>query len=223
MNARMTSKRIYNPKECKPSLWQTCALIRYSPYSFFSPVLGLRVKSTPVPESPPMFPNTIACTLTAVPLRPVIWLIMRYFLALELSHESKTALTANRNCCTGSARQSSCPSHYFMNILMLLWNQVQSVLCSELKKITSWKVFTKGLLIDRLVFLNELLQILSCKICVKVHTSCSFHGLQFMLKKSMRDTHDLSHRKHRAYHKFISKWGIFLCTGSASHWTDMTN
>jgi hypothetical protein len=44
-----------------------------------------------------------------------------------------------------------------------------------------------------------------------------------MLKKSMRDTHDLSHRKHRAYHKFISKWGIFLCTGSASHWTDMTN
>ncbi len=44
-----------------------CALIRNSPYSFFSPVDGLRVKATPVAEVSPILPNTMACTLTAVP------------------------------------------------------------------------------------------------------------------------------------------------------------
>ena len=44
-----------------------CALVKYSPYSRLSPVDGSRVKATPVPESPPMLPNTIDCTLTAVP------------------------------------------------------------------------------------------------------------------------------------------------------------
>ncbi len=33
----------------------------------FSPVEGSRVKQTPVAQSSPMLPNTIACTLTAVP------------------------------------------------------------------------------------------------------------------------------------------------------------
>ena len=33
----------------------------------FSPVEGSRVKHTPVAQSVPMLPNTIACTLTAVP------------------------------------------------------------------------------------------------------------------------------------------------------------
>ena len=33
----------------------------------FSPVAGLRVNATPVPEVSPMFPNAIICTLTAVP------------------------------------------------------------------------------------------------------------------------------------------------------------
>ncbi len=98
MNVRMTSKRIYNPKECKPSLWQTCALIKYSPYNFFSPMLRLRVKNTSIPKLPPMFPNTIACTLIVVPLKQVISLIMQYFEALELSHESKIAFTTNCNC-----------------------------------------------------------------------------------------------------------------------------
>src|SRR5579875_1928717 len=43
------------------------ALGRYSPYSSFSPVAGLRVKATPVALSGPMFPKTIAWTFTAVP------------------------------------------------------------------------------------------------------------------------------------------------------------
>ena len=43
---------------------------QYSPYSRFSPVEGLRVKHTPVPEVSPMFPNTIAWMFTAVPFAP---------------------------------------------------------------------------------------------------------------------------------------------------------
>ena len=44
-----------------------CALTRKSPYGLFSPVAALRVKPTPVPELSSRLPNTIACTLTAVP------------------------------------------------------------------------------------------------------------------------------------------------------------
>ncbi len=40
---------------------RTCALMRYSPYSLRSPVEGLRVKHTPVPEVGPMLPNAMAC------------------------------------------------------------------------------------------------------------------------------------------------------------------
>mmetsp|Transcript_24141 Transcript_24141/g.91101 ORF Transcript_24141/g.91101 Transcript_24141/m.91101 type:complete len:360 (+) Transcript_24141:1168-2247(+) len=54
-----------------------CALNRYSPKSMSSPVEGLRVKSTPVPESSSRLPYTMAITLTAVPRRPVISLIWR--------------------------------------------------------------------------------------------------------------------------------------------------
>ena len=43
------------------------ALIRNSPYSLLSPVEGLRVNATPVAEVSPILPNTMACTLTAVP------------------------------------------------------------------------------------------------------------------------------------------------------------
>ena len=51
------------------------ALVRYSPKSTFSPVFGLRVKATPVPESSPMLPKTIVTTLTAVPRS---WPILLY-------------------------------------------------------------------------------------------------------------------------------------------------
>ena len=49
------------------------ALMRYSPYSLFSPVEASRVKSTPVAEVSPMLPYAMACTFTAVPLRPLIF------------------------------------------------------------------------------------------------------------------------------------------------------
>ena len=43
------------------------ALMRYSPNSAFSPVAGSRVKATPVPDFSFRLPNTMGCTLTAVP------------------------------------------------------------------------------------------------------------------------------------------------------------
>ena len=46
-----------------------CAFIRYSPKKACSPVAGLRVKPTPVPEVSPMLPKTMHCTLTAVPAK----------------------------------------------------------------------------------------------------------------------------------------------------------
>ena len=53
------------------------ALIRYSPKKRFSPVPGSRVKATPVPELSPMFPKTMAWTLTAVPQSPGILFSLR--------------------------------------------------------------------------------------------------------------------------------------------------
>ena len=37
-----------------------------------------------------MLPNTMACTVTAVPLRPVIWLMAMYFFARSLFQLSNT-------------------------------------------------------------------------------------------------------------------------------------
>ena len=42
-----------------------------------SPVDGLRVKPTPVPEVSPMLPNTMACTLAAVPMESGIFSMRR--------------------------------------------------------------------------------------------------------------------------------------------------
>jgi hypothetical protein len=41
-----------------------------------------------------MFPNTIACTFTAVPFSPVMRSMRRYWMALLPFHELKTALMA---------------------------------------------------------------------------------------------------------------------------------
>jgi hypothetical protein len=55
-----------------------CALNRKSPKgSPFSPVTLLRVKATPVADCGPVFPNTICCTLTAVPRSCGMWLSRR--------------------------------------------------------------------------------------------------------------------------------------------------
>ncbi len=54
-----------------------CALVRNSPYSSAVPVAGLRVNATPVAQSSPRLPNTIACTLTAVPIATGMLFILR--------------------------------------------------------------------------------------------------------------------------------------------------
>ena len=56
----------------KDAMNGACALIRYSPKIPFAPVDGLRVNATPVPDVSPLLPNTIVCTLTAVPQSPGI-------------------------------------------------------------------------------------------------------------------------------------------------------
>ena len=84
-----------------------CAFIRNSPMSFFSPVAGSLVNSTPVPDVSPIFPNAIICTLTAVPHEYGISLSRRYTLARGLSHERNTASTAPKSCTLGSVGKSS--------------------------------------------------------------------------------------------------------------------
>ena len=44
-----------------------CALTRKSPLGSCAPVTSLREKATPDPDVAPLLPNTICCTLTAVP------------------------------------------------------------------------------------------------------------------------------------------------------------
>ena len=51
--------------------------MRYSPKTWFSPVEALRVKATPVPQSSPMLPKTMAWTLTAVPIASSIFSLRR--------------------------------------------------------------------------------------------------------------------------------------------------
>ena len=83
-----------------------CALVRNSPKRPFSPVAGSRVNATPVPQSSPMLPNAIDCTLTAVPHEYGMSLSRRYTFALGLSHERNTALIAPISCSFGSAGKS---------------------------------------------------------------------------------------------------------------------
>ena len=68
----------------------------------FSPVDGLRVKATPVPESSPMLPKTIDCTLTAVPSRPRMFSTWRYLTARGCIQLLKTASIASSSCSSGS-------------------------------------------------------------------------------------------------------------------------
>ncbi len=79
-----------------------CALVRNSPYSSLAPVEGLREKQTPVAEVSPRLPNTICCTLTAVPRLREMPCDRRYTSARGLSHDLNTALTARCSCSVGS-------------------------------------------------------------------------------------------------------------------------
>ena len=81
-----------------------------SPYRTGSPVAGLRVNRTPVPESTLRLPKTIAWTVTAVPRSSAIPSRARYVRARSLFHERKTASTASRSCAQGSSGTSSTPT-----------------------------------------------------------------------------------------------------------------
>ena len=70
----------------------------HSPKKIFSPVEGFLVKATPVPQSFPRFPKTIACTLTAVPIEEDIFSKLLYSLALFPFQLSKTAAIAPYSC-----------------------------------------------------------------------------------------------------------------------------
>ena len=54
-----------------------------------------------------MLPKTIACTFTAVPLRPVMRSMRRYSIALLPFHELNTALMESINCFLASCGKSS--------------------------------------------------------------------------------------------------------------------
>mmetsp|Transcript_58391 Transcript_58391/g.142801 ORF Transcript_58391/g.142801 Transcript_58391/m.142801 type:complete len:326 (+) Transcript_58391:1457-2434(+) len=84
-----------------------CALMRYSPSISFFPVEGQRENATPVPELFPAFPKTMTCMLQAVPIRPLMFLISRYFTARVEFQLPKTALMADFNCCFGSSGNSN--------------------------------------------------------------------------------------------------------------------
>ena len=77
-----------------------------SPYSAGSPVDGLRVKRTPVPESAPRFPKTMACTVTAVPRSFEIPSRRRYALARSPFQDLNTASIEARSWSHGSSGTS---------------------------------------------------------------------------------------------------------------------
>ena len=74
------------------------ALIRYSPLNRSSPLPASREKHTPVAEVSPILPNTIACTLTAVPHSAGIPSILRYRIARSFIQLSNTAQIAPQSC-----------------------------------------------------------------------------------------------------------------------------
>ncbi len=70
------------------------ALSRKSPEGCGAPVISSRLKATPEPESSPLLPKTICCTLTAVPQSSGMPLSRRYSIARAPFQEEKTAPTA---------------------------------------------------------------------------------------------------------------------------------
>ena len=62
-----------------------------------APVFGSRLKATPVPLRSSRLPNTMACTITAVPRWCGTPCSSRYVTARGLFQDEKTALTAARS------------------------------------------------------------------------------------------------------------------------------
>ena len=67
-----------------------------------SPVEGSRVKATPVAQSSPMLPNTMAWTLTAVPQLAGMSCSFRYVMARWFIQLPNTAPIAPQSCSFGS-------------------------------------------------------------------------------------------------------------------------
>ena len=81
------------------------------------PSLGLLVNMTPLPLSQPIFPNTMVCTLQAVPIESGMPSNFRYILALGMSQLLKTAAIDALSWSMGSWGNSSPSSslyRYFM-------------------------------------------------------------------------------------------------------------
>ena len=77
-------------------------LARNSPNSPGSPVAGLRVNTTPEPESADKLPNTMDCTTTAVPRSCAMRSRFRYAMARGPFQLRKTASMAPRSWAAGS-------------------------------------------------------------------------------------------------------------------------
>src|SRR5918911_524650 len=78
------------------------AFTRKSPDRSGPPVISSREKATPEHERSPVFPNTICCTLTAVPQSSGMRLMRRYSFAPSPVQEAKTARMASRSCSPGA-------------------------------------------------------------------------------------------------------------------------
>ena len=83
------------------------AFSRKSPSGSGSPVEAFRDMATPAPESLPMFPNTMAWMLTAVPRSLGMPAARRYSRARFPFHERNTAAVARRSCSAGSVGKAS--------------------------------------------------------------------------------------------------------------------
>ena len=70
------------------------------------PLPGSRVNATPVPESMPRLPNTMATMFTAVPRSAGMRSWRRYRMARSAFHELNTALTAMSICSRGACGKS---------------------------------------------------------------------------------------------------------------------
>ena len=84
-----------------------CAFERKSPLGRGAPVISSRENATPEHDVSPLLPNTICCTLTAVPQSSGMRLMRRYSTARLPIQESNTATIAWRSCSRGSCGKSS--------------------------------------------------------------------------------------------------------------------
>jgi hypothetical protein len=84
-----------------------CVISRYSPNSSSRPLMGLRVNTTPLMELALRLPNTICCTVTAVPKLMSMDSSLRYSRTLRERLEAKTSSTHLSSCSKGSSRKAA--------------------------------------------------------------------------------------------------------------------